>query len=62
MWDINHPWVNDPTKKDWFQEGQEEEDQERIHIAKLNHENPEVKQYLIDAAKWWIKESDIDGY
>ena len=17
----NHPWVNDPTKKDWFQEG-----------------------------------------
>ena len=57
-----HPWVNDPTKKDWFQEGQEEVDQERIHLPKLNHENPEVKQYLIDAAKWWITESDIDGY
>ena len=24
--------------------------------------NSEVKQYLIDAAKWWITESDIDGY
>ena len=57
-----HPWVNDPTKKDWFQVGQEEVDQERIHLHKLNHENPEVKQYLIDAAKWWITESDIDGY
>lgn len=57
-----HPWVNDPTKKDWFQVGQKEADQGRIHLPKLNHENPEVKQYLIDAAKWWIKESDIDGY
>ncbi len=57
-----HPWVNDPTKKDWFQEGQEEVDQEGITLPKLDHENPEVKKYLIDAAKWWIKESDIDGY
>ena len=37
-------------------------DQERIRLPKLNHENPEVKQYLMDAAKWWITESDIDGY
>jgi glycosidase len=58
----NHPWVNDPTKKDWFQEGQEVVDHERIPLPKLNHENPVVKQYLIDAAKWWIVESDVDGY
>jgi glycosidase len=58
----NHPWVNDPTKKDWFREEQEEVNEESIPLPKLNHENPEVKQYLIDAAKWWIKESDIDGY
>ena len=58
----NHPWVNDPTKKDWFREGQKEVNEESIPLPKLNHENPEVKQYLIDAAKWWIKESDIDGY
>ena len=57
-----HPWVNDPTKKDWFQEGQEVVDQEGIRLPKLNHDNPEVKQYLMDAAKWWITESDIDGY
>ncbi len=58
----NHPWVNDPMKKDWFQEDQEEKDQKSTSIVKLNHENPEVKQYLIDAAKWWIEESDVDGY
>ncbi|OCA84298.1 alpha-amlyase [Bacillus sp. FJAT-27225] len=31
-------------------------------LPDLNHENPDVKQYLIDAAKWWIKETSIDGY
>ena len=30
-----HPWVNDPTKKDWFQEGQEEVDQEGIHFTEI---------------------------
>lgn len=58
----NHPWVNDPTKEEWFQPGQQEVDQERSSLPKLNQENPEVKRYLIEAAKWWIEETDIDGY
>ncbi|RDU35541.1 alpha-amlyase [Neobacillus piezotolerans] len=31
-------------------------------LPDFNHENPEVRAYLIDAAKWWVKETDIDGY
>lgn len=31
-------------------------------LPDFNHENPEVRAYLIDAAKWWIKETNIDGY
>jgi len=58
----NHSWLTDPTKKDWFLVEQEEEGQESITLPKLNQENLEVKQYLIDAAKWWIEETDVDGY
>ncbi|WP_059172985.1 alpha-amylase family glycosyl hydrolase [Bacillus sp. FJAT-27445] len=31
-------------------------------LPDFNHENPEVRSFLIDAAKWWIKETNIDGY
>ncbi|KQU60675.1 alpha-amylase family glycosyl hydrolase [Rossellomorea marisflavi] len=65
-----HPWVTDPAKADWFHEKQtmnfEDEDSVKnawlYDLPDLNTENPEVKEYLIDAAKWWIKETDIDGY
>src|SRR4051812_39509635 len=58
----NHPWLNDPTKKEWFHPEQQEVNQEKSVLPKLNQENAEVKQYLIDAARWWIEETDIDGY
>lgn len=67
----NHEWVNDPSKKDWFHEKKdiknwnnqkEVEDGWLFGLPDLNHENPEVKNYLFDAAKWWIEETDIDGY
>ncbi|UOR11007.1 alpha-glycosidase [Halobacillus amylolyticus] len=32
------------------------------NMPKLNTENPEVKQYLLDVATYWIKEFDIDGW
>jgi glycosidase len=65
-----HPWVNDPEKGDWFHEKQpmnfnNEESLQNAwlyDLPDLNTENPEVKNYLFDAAKWWIKETDIDGY
>lgn len=67
---MNHPWVNDPAKKDWFHKQKEIDfnDQKGLEngwyngLPDLNQDNPEVKKYLIDCAKWWIQETDIDGY
>ncbi|MFP7295754.1 alpha-amylase family glycosyl hydrolase [Neobacillus niacini] len=59
-----HPWVNDTTKQEWFNEkGQKEIEKEWINgLPDLNQDNPEVKKYLLDAAKWWIQETDIDAF
>lgn len=32
------------------------------HMPKLNTENPEVKEYLLGVAEYWIKEVGIDGW
>ncbi|UQD51380.1 alpha-amlyase [Bacillus methanolicus] len=67
----HHKWVNDPEKQDWFHEKKEIvnwNDQKELEngwlygLPDLAQENPEVKKYLLDAAKWWIKQTDIDGY
>lgn len=47
----NHPWTKDAGRTNWLTDG-----------AKLNHDNPKVANYLIEAAKWWIEETEIDGY
>ncbi|MBE4909313.1 alpha-amylase [Bacillus luteolus] len=66
-----HPWLNDPTKKDWFHEkkgisnwnNQEQvENRELFGLPDLAQENPETKEYLLEVAKWWIEETNIDGY
>lgn len=66
-----HPWVIDSSKQDWFHEKQEINntvDQDELEnvwvngLPDLNQDNPEVKAYLLDAAKWWINKTDIDGY
>ncbi|BCB03007.1 alpha-amylase family glycosyl hydrolase [Bacillus sp. KH172YL63] len=65
-----HPWVTDPAKADWFHEKQPMnfDNEESLQNAwlydlpDLNTENPEVKSYLFDVAKWWITETDVDGY
>jgi glycosidase len=54
----NHPWLNDPTKKNWFHEKKSNAND----LPDLNTENPEVQKYLFDVAKYWIKETNIDGY
>jgi glycosidase len=67
----NHPWLSESDKKEWFHPEQEitnENDAEQLEtgwvegLPDLAQENPEVSSYLIDAAKWWIEETDIDGY
>ena len=47
-----HEWVQDPTKSGYFQGSS----------LKLNHKNEQLSEELIAAAKWWIEETDIDGY
>ncbi|HID17522.1 TPA: hypothetical protein EYP26_04435 [Candidatus Bathyarchaeota archaeon] len=32
------------------------------HIPKINVENAEAREYVISAAKYWVKEFGIDGY
>ncbi|MFC7371762.1 alpha-amylase family glycosyl hydrolase [Fictibacillus iocasae] len=73
---VNHTgyktrWLTQTDKKDWFHEQQEiydYQDQEQVEngwlsgLPDFNHENPEVREYLLDVAVYWIKETDIDGY
>jgi len=53
----DHAWLRDEAKKDWFRAELQEKE-----LPMFNQDNEEVKSYLIDAAKWWIKETNIDGY
>lgn len=66
-----HPYVNNPKYPNWFHERKDISDynnQTEVEngwlagLPDLNTENPTVKKYLIDMAKWWIKETGIDGY
>jgi alpha-amylase len=67
----DHPWVNDSGKQDWFHKRLDIHDwnnQQEVEngwvdgLPDLNQDNPEVKKYLIDAADWWIRKTNIDGY
>ncbi|MEH7014440.1 alpha-amylase family glycosyl hydrolase [Neobacillus niacini] len=66
-----HQWVKDSSKQNWFHEKRDISnlnDQDEIEngwvngLPDLNQDNPEVRNYLLDAAKWWINKTDIDGY
>lgn len=56
-----HEWLADPEKADWYTEAGED-GVLVTDIPQLLHETPEVEQYLIEMAKWWVSETDIDGY
>lgn len=67
----SNPLVSDSSKSNWFHERKEIGDgdnQQQLEngwkndLPDLNQDNPEVKKYLIDAAKWWINKTNIDGY
>ncbi len=53
IWDL--PVKTEPTPNyDTFAFG--------ASMPKLNTENPDTKKYLLDVARYWIKEFDIDGW
>lgn len=67
----HHTWLNDADKNDWFKEKKAVTHDTNLDnlemdwldsLPKLQTENPEVKSYLLGVARWWIQETNIDGY
>ena len=65
-----HPWLNDPDKKDWFHNKgtitnfNDQEQVETYNLAglpDLNTENPQVKDYIFENVLWWIDQTGVDG-
>lgn len=66
-----HPFVDNPDYPNWFHPKQDISDynnQQQVEngwlagLPDFNTENPDVRKYLIDMAKWWITQTGIDGY
>ena len=57
----NHSIVTDPNNQNWYKETSESGPDWLANTVKLNVENPEVEEYLIDVAKHWVTETGVDG-
>lgn len=60
-----HPFVADPSKEAWFKQNDVEQTESTTwleNVAVLNQDNEEVAAYLIDVAKFWMTETEIDGF
>lgn len=60
----NHPWTTNPETKDWIKTGHSDNGGSAWNkgLPAINLENGEVQAYLIDAAKWWMEETQVDGF
>jgi glycosidase len=65
----NHSaWDNDMLKEhpDWFTQNEEGKiigpNPDWYDVADLNYDNKELRKYMIEALKYWVKKYDIDGY
>ncbi|CAK8583385.1 alpha-amylase family glycosyl hydrolase (plasmid) [Priestia megaterium] len=59
----SHPWVDEKGKENWFTNKKDPVSQKWLgNMAALNLENNETKQELIKVAKWWVKNTNLDGY
>jgi cyclomaltodextrinase / maltogenic alpha-amylase / neopullulanase len=61
----SHPIVSDSEKQDWLlQDAQINTAEEPWleNVSVLNQDNPEVSEMLIDVAKFWLNESNVDGF
>ena len=69
-WVANHSsWDNALTKQhpDWYTKTPEGQFQptpwyDWDDIIDFDYENPDLRKYMTDALKYWVKEADIDGY
>ena len=72
----DHPWVEDPEKKDWFhwdEEGRPFDitdwfDQDQIERGELHglpdlaQENAAVTAFILDVSRYWIETTGCDGF
>lgn len=56
-----HPWLEDEETADWFQSA-DDETAGLSGLPELDQSNPEVRDYLFDAAAFWINETGVDGF
>ena len=57
----DHAITLDPEKDDWVLPAEAEGPEWVENVVMLNQENPEVQDYLIEAASFWLEETEIDG-
>ncbi|HEY3364891.1 MAG TPA: alpha-amylase family glycosyl hydrolase [Symbiobacteriaceae bacterium] len=66
-----HPWINDPAKYDWFHHAggitnwnnqASIENGQLAGLPDLAQENPAVEKYLLDMSRWWIEQTNVDGF
>lgn len=60
-----HEFVTDSTKTDWFRENTLATTEATTwldDVVMFNQDNPEVQEYLIDVAEFWLTETKADGF
>ncbi len=66
---LNHcAWDNELVKKhpDWFTKDKDGKmispNSDWTDVVDFNYDNPELRKYMIEMLKYWVKEFDIDGF
>jgi len=57
-----HPIAMDTNKTDWIRSDSVEGPEWTDAVVELNQDHPEVQAYLLEAASFWLEETDIDGF
>lgn len=61
-WD--HPWIN--QHPDWYSKNEEGDIippvEDWTDVADLDYSNPNLREAMIDAMTYWVREADIDGF
>ena len=68
-WVANHTAWDNPLMekhKDWYTLNEKGEPKPPVDdwtdVADLNYDKPELREYMIDALKFWVQQAHIDGY
>ncbi len=68
-WVANHTAFDNPLvemHKDWYMLNEKGEPKPPVDdwtdVADLNYDKPELRLYMIDALKFWVQQTNIDGF